>query len=275
MPSSSSEATSEAEGPSPPPCAGCKHLRRRCVPSCAFAAYFPPEHGDQFAAVHKVFSASIVSKLLAEVAPADHAGTVESLVYEARARLRDPAFGCVSYITVLEHMLKQGMRDLAASRGQLAFRPFNAGSASTNARRAGEARLDATLRFAKEQDERMRAVRVAVEAKQTQGRAEAWKDAVNRQMAREEAQQAAAAAQSAREEAMKMKQASSAAQQQCFPDGLGRGQQIVEASDSAAAAQAAREQAMMTAQHGTGLVFPDGRPLQQIAERQLAVLNHK
>ncbi|TVU41481.1 hypothetical protein EJB05_15003, partial [Eragrostis curvula] len=75
--------------------------------SCAFAADFPPEHGDQFAAVHNVFGASNVSKLLAEVAPEDRAGAVESLVYEARASLRDPAFGCVSYITVLEHMLKQ------------------------------------------------------------------------------------------------------------------------------------------------------------------------
>ncbi|TVU41469.1 hypothetical protein EJB05_14988, partial [Eragrostis curvula] len=164
--SSDEEATSSAEGPSPPPCAGCKHLRRRCVPSCPFAAYFPPEHGDQFAAVHK-----------------------------ARARLRDPAFGCVSYITVLEHMLKQGMGDLAAARGQLADR-----------------------------DERMRAVRVAFEAKRKEGRAEAWKDAVrrgegqpllNRQMA--EAQQAAAVAQSARKQAVKMQQ--HAGTELGFPDG--------------------------------------------------------
>ncbi|TVU41468.1 hypothetical protein EJB05_14987, partial [Eragrostis curvula] len=212
---SSDEATSLAEGLSPPPCAGCKHLRRRCVPSCAFAAYFPPEHGDQFAAVHKVFGASNVSKLLAEVAPAELAGAVESLVYEARARLRDPAFGCVSYITVLEHMLKQGMGDLAAARGQLAghvgsaaaFRPFDATL-------VGEEQLDTTLRFAKEQDERMCAVRVAVEAKREQdGAVLALKDAVKRgqgqpllnwQMA--EAQQAAAAALSAREKAMMAQQ---------------------------------------------------------------------
>ncbi|TVU41464.1 hypothetical protein EJB05_14983, partial [Eragrostis curvula] len=271
--SSSDEATSSAEGPSPPPCAGCKHLRRRCVPSCAFAAYFPPEHGDQFAAVHKVFGASNVSKLLAEVAPGDRAGAVESLVYEARARLRDPAFGCVSYITVLEHMLKQGMGDLAAARGQLAghvggaaaFRPFDAGRASPEARMAGSARLDEVLRFAKEQDDKMRAVRVAFEAKRKQGRAEAWKDAVNRQMA--EAQQAAAAVQSAREQAMQIHQAAAVTGQ-----GIPR-QQMAEAPESVAAAKAATEQAMM-AQHGTGLVFPDGRvhghPRQQIADAQKA-----
>ncbi|TVU41455.1 hypothetical protein EJB05_14974, partial [Eragrostis curvula] len=294
--SSSSEATSSAEGQSPPPCAGCKHLRRRCVPSCAFAAYFPPEHGDQFAAVHKVFGASNVSKLLAEVAPGDRAGAVESLVYEARARLRDPAFGCVSYITVLEHMLKQGMADVAAARGQLAahvgaaaaFRPFDAARASPKAKGAGNARLEEALRFAKEQDDKMRAVRVAVEAKREQDGAVAWKDAVkrgqgkpllNRQMA--EAQQAAAAAQSAREQAMQIQQAQAVAAQQHghraeaqhvgiglgFPDGHPR-QQMEEAPGSAAAAQAAREQAMMmrqaaaaAQQHGTGLgrlAFPDG-----------------
>ncbi|TVU41465.1 hypothetical protein EJB05_14984, partial [Eragrostis curvula] len=298
--SSDEEATSSAEGPSPPPCAACKHLRRRCVPSCAFAAYFPPDHGDQFAAVHKVFGASNVSKLLAEVAPAERVAAVESLVYEARARLQDPAFGCVSYITVLEHMLKQGMGDVAAARGQLAahvgaaaaFRPFEPARASPEAKWAGEEQLDATLRFAKEQDDKMRAVRVAVEAKRKQGCAVAWKDAVkrgqgqpllNRHMA--EAQQAAAAAQSAREKAMMAQQAAAPEQQhrhravaqhagtgQGYPDGHVLAQQMVEASESAATAQAAREQSMMArqaaaaaqqkrhvvAQHGTGLVFPDG-----------------
>ncbi|TVU41460.1 hypothetical protein EJB05_14979, partial [Eragrostis curvula] len=164
------------------------------VPSCAFAAYFPPEHGDQFAAVHKVFGASKVSKLLAEVAPADRVDAVESLVYEARARLRD-----------------------------------------------------ATLRFAKEQDERMRAVRVAVEAKRKHV---AWKDAVkrgqaqpllNRQMA--EAQQAAAAAQSAREQAMQIQQAA-AVTGQGIPDGHPR-PQMADAQKSAAADQVATEQHML------------------------------
>ncbi|GJN24556.1 hypothetical protein PR202_gb12303 [Eleusine coracana subsp. coracana] len=74
MSSSSSENASA-------PCAGCKHLRRRCVPGCVFTPYFSssPDDGARFAAVHGVFGASNVPKLLAELAPEERAEAVESL----------------------------------------------------------------------------------------------------------------------------------------------------------------------------------------------------
>lgn len=46
------------------PCAACKLLRRRCAEECPFSPYFPPHEPQKFAAVHKVFGASNVSKLL-------------------------------------------------------------------------------------------------------------------------------------------------------------------------------------------------------------------
>ena len=46
------------------PCAACKLLRRRCAQECPFAPYFSPHEPHNFAAVHKVFGASNVSKML-------------------------------------------------------------------------------------------------------------------------------------------------------------------------------------------------------------------
>lgn len=46
------------------PCAACKLLRRRCAEECPFSPYFSPHEPHKFSAVHKVFGASNVSKLL-------------------------------------------------------------------------------------------------------------------------------------------------------------------------------------------------------------------
>ena len=46
------------------PCAACKLLRRRCAEECPFSPYFSPHEPQKFAAVHKVYGASNVSKLL-------------------------------------------------------------------------------------------------------------------------------------------------------------------------------------------------------------------
>jgi hypothetical protein len=46
------------------PCAACKLLRRRCAQECPFSPYFSPLEPHKFAAVHKVFGASNVSKML-------------------------------------------------------------------------------------------------------------------------------------------------------------------------------------------------------------------
>lgn len=46
------------------PCAACKLLRRRCAEDCPFVPYFSPHEPFKFAAVHKIFGASNVSKLL-------------------------------------------------------------------------------------------------------------------------------------------------------------------------------------------------------------------
>ncbi|WCJ31077.1 LOB domain-containing protein 36 [Euphorbia peplus] len=102
------------------PCAACKFLRRKCTQECVFAPYFPPDQPQKFANVHRVFGASNVSKLLNELNTTQREDAVNSLAYEAEARLRDPVYGCVGLISILQHKLKELQTDLFSAKEQLA-----------------------------------------------------------------------------------------------------------------------------------------------------------
>ncbi|KAG8068700.1 hypothetical protein GUJ93_ZPchr0005g15505 [Zizania palustris] len=80
------------------PCAACKFLRRKCQPDCVFAPYFPPDNPQKF--LHRE-------------------DAVNSLAYEADMRRRDPVYGCVGVISVLQHQLRQLQQDLTRARYEL------------------------------------------------------------------------------------------------------------------------------------------------------------
>lgn len=101
-------------------CAACKLLKRRCTPTCIFAPYFRSDEPKKFAKVHKVFGASNVSKILNEVAEEQREDTVNSLAYEAEARLRDPVYGCIGAIAMLQRKMVELQHDLALARARLA-----------------------------------------------------------------------------------------------------------------------------------------------------------
>ncbi|KAF5746890.1 LOB domain-containing protein 25 [Tripterygium wilfordii] len=117
------------------PCAACKFLRRKCLPDCVFAPYFPPEEPQKFANVHKIFGASNVSKLLNEVLPHQREDAVNSLAYEAEARLKDPVYGCVGAISVLQRQVVRLQKELDATNADLiryACNDFQANSNNNN-----------------------------------------------------------------------------------------------------------------------------------------------
>ncbi|KAI4329703.1 hypothetical protein MLD38_028058 [Melastoma candidum] len=88
------------------PCGACKFLRRKCVRGCVFAPYFCHEQGAAyFAAIHKVFGASNVSKLLANLPVGERCEAAVTISYEAQARLHDPIYGCVSHIFALQQQV--------------------------------------------------------------------------------------------------------------------------------------------------------------------------
>ncbi|KAL2248935.1 LOB domain-containing protein 21-like [Sesamum indicum] len=101
-------------------CAACKFLKRRCTPNCQFAPYFRSDEPKKFAKVHKVFGASNVSKILNEVGEDQREDTVNSLVYEAEVRLRDPVYGCIGAIALLQHRMVELQHDLILARARLA-----------------------------------------------------------------------------------------------------------------------------------------------------------
>ncbi|KAK7256945.1 hypothetical protein RIF29_30561 [Crotalaria pallida] len=101
------------------PCAACKFLRRKCQPECAFAPYFPPDQPQKFANVHRIFGASNVTKLLNDLHPHQREDAVNSLAYEAEMRLRDPVYGCVGVISLLQHQLRQLQMDLFCAKSEL------------------------------------------------------------------------------------------------------------------------------------------------------------
>ncbi|EXB52662.1 hypothetical protein L484_022439 [Morus notabilis] len=103
------------------PCGACKFLRRKCVPGCIFAPYFDSEQGAaHFAAVHKVFGASNVSKLLLHIPVHKRLDAVVTVCYEAQARLRDPVYGCVAHIFALQQQVVSLQTELSYLQAHLA-----------------------------------------------------------------------------------------------------------------------------------------------------------
>ncbi|EEF27968.1 LOB domain-containing protein 29 [Ricinus communis] len=114
------------------PCGACKFLRRKCVRGCVFAPYFCHEQGaTHFAAIHKVFGASNVSKLLAHLPVSDRCEAAVTISYEAQARLQDPIYGCVSHIFALQQQVMNLQAQLASLKEQAAQTLIN-GSATAN-----------------------------------------------------------------------------------------------------------------------------------------------
>ncbi|TVU21523.1 hypothetical protein EJB05_31163, partial [Eragrostis curvula] len=142
----SSEASSSPPPPAGQTCAACMHRRRQCEPGCVLAPYFRPEHWERFVAVNRVYGADNVANLLAELPPEQRPHAAATLVFEARAAIKYPVYRCVSYVVVLQQMLKEKQGQLAAAREELAgyvfaaataLQPFGAGSAPSPATQAG------------------------------------------------------------------------------------------------------------------------------------------
>ena len=87
------------------------------MPRCVFTAYFSAE---EFAAVHGVFGASNVSKMPEDIGlPEQRRLAVDTLVEEARAWARDPAFDRVSYLCILQEVNEKYREQVDDAREEL------------------------------------------------------------------------------------------------------------------------------------------------------------
>ncbi|KAK7300488.1 hypothetical protein RJT34_11333 [Clitoria ternatea] len=103
------------------PCGSCKLLRRRCRKDCIFAPYFPSNQPQKFAIVHKVYGASNVTKMLQEVPHHQRVDAVNSLVYEANARWRDPVYGVSGTVTYLQNQVSELQTQLAVAEAKILY----------------------------------------------------------------------------------------------------------------------------------------------------------
>ncbi|CAI7928620.1 unnamed protein product [Closterium sp. NIES-54] len=106
-PAASGASAGGAAASSVSPCGACKFLRRKCTSTCIFAAYFSPDQSLRFANVHRIFGASNVGKLLQELPPPSREDAVNSLSYEAEARISDPVYGCVGALFALQQQVSR------------------------------------------------------------------------------------------------------------------------------------------------------------------------
>ncbi|XP_057724234.1 LOB domain-containing protein 33-like [Arachis stenosperma] len=87
-------------------CGACKFLRRKCGSGCVFAPYFSYDQAaTHFAAVHKIYGASNVSRLLSHLPILNRSDAAITITYEALARMQDPIYGCVSHIYALQQQV--------------------------------------------------------------------------------------------------------------------------------------------------------------------------
>jgi hypothetical protein len=90
------------------PCGACKFLRRKCVLGCIFAPHFDQDQGvAHFAAVHRVFGTSNVSRLLTHLPLEDRSDAIVTICYEAQARLHNPIYGCIFHIFALQQQARR------------------------------------------------------------------------------------------------------------------------------------------------------------------------
>eukprot|EP01018_Ginkgo_biloba_P015133 Gb_19383 [translate_table: standard] len=101
------------------PCAACKMQRKKCSENCAFAPYFPTDNPNKFAVVNRVFGASNVLKLLQDLPLEQRGEAVNSMVYEATARSRDPVYGCAGSICRLQQQLSDLQSQLTTAQADL------------------------------------------------------------------------------------------------------------------------------------------------------------
>ncbi|WMV30848.1 hypothetical protein MTR67_024233 [Solanum verrucosum] len=101
------------------PCAACKILRRRCVEKCVLAPYFPPTDPLKFTIAHRVFGASNIIKLLQELPEEQRVDAVNSMVYEANARIRDPVYGCAGAICQLQKQISELQAEFAKAQAEI------------------------------------------------------------------------------------------------------------------------------------------------------------
>ncbi|XVF54237.1 hypothetical protein PTKIN_Ptkin05aG0164400 [Pterospermum kingtungense] len=100
-------------------CAACKYQRRKCIPECLLAPYFPADQTKVFQNAHKLFGVSNIVKILRSLDPSQHAEAMRSIKYQANVRDRFPVYGCLGVIRQLYYQIQLLEEEFQAVLAQL------------------------------------------------------------------------------------------------------------------------------------------------------------
>ncbi|KAL9687647.1 hypothetical protein QQ045_032054 [Rhodiola kirilowii] len=100
-------------------CAACKYQRRRCLPECQLAPYFPADQPKMFQNAHRLFGVSNILKILKLVKPNERSEAMRSIIYESEIRDKEPVLGCFGFIQQLRYRVQLFENELQATRFQL------------------------------------------------------------------------------------------------------------------------------------------------------------
>ncbi|GLJ18155.1 hypothetical protein SUGI_0320760 [Cryptomeria japonica] len=101
------------------PCAACKINRKRCGDKCVLAPYFPSHNPHRFLTVRSVFGAGNLCRIIQNVPDEKREDAVNSIVYEAGARVSDPVYGCAGRVFELQKKLVDLESELAMAQEEL------------------------------------------------------------------------------------------------------------------------------------------------------------
>ncbi|GLT46394.1 hypothetical protein SLA2020_201480 [Shorea laevis] len=87
-------------------CAACKYQRRKCIPDCPLAPYFPADQPKMFQNAHKLFGVSNILKILKSVDPSQKNEAMHSIKCQAYFRDKYPVHGCVWVIKQLQYQIQ-------------------------------------------------------------------------------------------------------------------------------------------------------------------------
>ncbi|KAK2999213.1 hypothetical protein RJ639_022661 [Escallonia herrerae] len=113
-------------------CAACKYQRRRCNPDCALAPYFPADKPKMFENAHRLFGVKKIVKMLERLDATQQKLAMNSIIYQANMRNRDPVYGCTGQIGQLAYQIQRCEEELHAVLTQLALHRQHEANDSTS-----------------------------------------------------------------------------------------------------------------------------------------------
>nr|ABK26854.1 unknown [Picea sitchensis] len=92
---------------------------KQCLDNCTILYRLASNDLHKFSILQKVFGACNVIKLIQDLSPDQRVDAINSMVYEASARLQDPALGCVGIIQQLQLQISDLQSRITATQATI------------------------------------------------------------------------------------------------------------------------------------------------------------